>query len=168
LVAGLSFYLEQNNFGPWESASVRIKADGKVQVIIGASPHGQGTETGIAQIVADELGISVDDVEVIWGDTAIIGEGFGTYGSRSLTLAGNAALLAARRVKEKALRLAAQFMKSDVQELEYKNGEVINPKSGRTMSLKEIATRNMASLGVFGSTRKNPDWKLVDISDLII
>jgi len=73
LVAGLSFYLEQNNFGPWESASVRIKADGKVQVIIGASPHGQGTETGIAQIVADELGISVDDVEVIWGDTAIIG-----------------------------------------------------------------------------------------------
>jgi Aerobic-type carbon monoxide dehydrogenase, large subunit CoxL/CutL homologs len=71
--AGLSFYLEQNNFGPWESASVRIKADGKVQVIIGASPHGQGTETGIAQIVADELEISVDDVEVIWGDTAIIG-----------------------------------------------------------------------------------------------
>jgi carbon-monoxide dehydrogenase large subunit len=154
--AGLSFYLEQNNFGPWESASVRIKADGKVQVIIGASPHGQGTETGIAQIVADELEISVDDVEVIWGDTAIIGEGFGTYGSRSLTLAGNAALLAARRVKEKALRLAAQFMKSDVQELEYKNGEVINPKSGRTMSLKEIATRNMASLGGIWEYKEEP------------
>ncbi|ACP56654.1 glyceraldehyde dehydrogenase subunit alpha [Saccharolobus islandicus] len=154
--AGLSFYLEQNNFGPWESASVRIKADGKVQVIIGASPHGQGTETGIAQIVADELEISVDDVEVIWGDTAIIGEGFGTYGSRSLTLAGNAALLAARRVKEKALRLAAQFMKSDVQELEYKNGEVINPKSGRAMSLKEIATRNMASLGGIWEYKEEP------------
>ncbi|AGJ64040.1 glyceraldehyde dehydrogenase subunit alpha [Saccharolobus islandicus] len=154
--AGLSFYLEQNNFGPWESASVRIKADGKVQVIIGASPHGQGTETGIAQIVADELEISVDDVEVIWGDTAIIGEGFGTYGSRSLTLAGNAALLAARRVKEKALRLAAQFMKSDVQELEYKNGEVINPKDGRTMSLKEIATRNMASLGGIWEYKEEP------------
>lgn len=154
--AGLSFYLEQNNFGPWESASVRIKADGKVQVIIGASPHGQGTETGIAQVVADELEISVDDVEVIWGDTAIIGEGFGTYGSRSLTLAGNAALLAARRVKEKALRLAAQFMKSDVQELEYKNGEVINPKSGRTMSLKEIATRNMASLGGIWEYKEEP------------
>ncbi|ADX86705.1 glyceraldehyde dehydrogenase subunit alpha [Saccharolobus islandicus] len=154
--AGLSFYLEQNNFGPWESASVRIKADGKVQVIIGASPHGQGTETGIAQIVADELGVSVDDVEVIWGDTAIIGEGFGTYGSRSLTLAGNAALLAARRVKEKALRLAAQFMKSDVQELEYKNGEVINPKDGRTMSLKEIATRNMASLGGIWEYKEEP------------
>ncbi|AAK42326.1 xanthine dehydrogenase family protein molybdopterin-binding subunit [Saccharolobus solfataricus] len=154
--AGLSFYLEQNNFGPWESASVRIKADGKVQVIIGASPHGQGAETGIAQIVADELGISVDDVEVIWGDTALIGEGFGTYGSRSLTLAGNAALLAARRVKDKVLRLAAQFMKSDVQELQYKDGKVINPKTGKTMSLKEVASRNMASLGGIWEYKEEP------------
>ncbi|WP_338604084.1 glyceraldehyde dehydrogenase subunit alpha [Sulfolobus tengchongensis] len=153
---GLSLYLEQNNFGPWESASVRIKADGKVQVIIGASPHGQGTETGIAQIVADELGVSVDDVEVIWGDTALIGEGFGTYGSRSLTLAGNAALLASRRLKDKILRLAAQFMKSDVQELEYKDGKVVNPKTGQSMSIKEIASRNMASLGGIWAFKEEP------------
>ena len=154
--AGIAFYLEQNNFGPWESASVRVKADGKVQVIIGASPHGQGTGTGIAQIVADELGISIDDVEVIWGDTATIGEGFGTYGSRSLTLAGNAALLASRRLKDKILRLAAQFMKSDVQELEYRDGKVINPKSGKSMSLKEIAEMNMATLGGIWKYREEP------------
>ncbi|MEM3353601.1 MAG: glyceraldehyde dehydrogenase subunit alpha [Saccharolobus sp.] len=153
---GLSFYLEQNNFGPWESASIRIKSDGKVQVIIGASPHGQGTGTGIAQIVADELGISIDDVEVTWGDTSIIGEGFGTYGSRSLTLAGNAALLAARRLKEKIIRLAAQFMKSDVQELQYKDGKVVNPKTGKSMSLKEIANKNMASLGGVWINKEEP------------
>ncbi|AOL16917.1 aldehyde oxidase [Sulfolobus sp. A20] len=153
---GFSFYLEQNNFGPWESASVRVKADGKVQVIIGAAPHGQGTATGIAQIVADELGISVDNVEVIWGDTALIGEGFGTYGSRSLTLAGNAAVLASRRLKDKILRLAAQFMKSDVQELVYKDGKVINPKNGKEMSLKEVANANMADLGGIWVHREEP------------
>lgn len=81
---GLSFYIEQNNFGPWESASIRVKSDGKILVIIGAAPHGQGDATAIAQIVADELGIDMGQVEVSWGgDTELIGEGFGTYGSRS-------------------------------------------------------------------------------------
>lgn len=144
---GLSFYVEQNNFGPWESASVRLLADGKVEVIIGASPHGQGTATGIAQIVADELQISIDDVEVVWGDTDKISNAFGTYGSRSLTLAGNAALLAARRLKDNIMKLAASFLKSDVEELQYKDGKVYNPKSGKEMTLKEIARKATANLG---------------------
>ncbi|BCU70319.1 glyceraldehyde dehydrogenase subunit alpha [Stygiolobus caldivivus] len=144
---GLSFYVEQNNFGPWESASVRLLADGKVEVIIGAAPHGQGTATGIAQIVADELQISIDDVEVVWGDTDKISNAFGTYGSRSLTLAGNAALLATRRLKDNIMRLAASFLKSDVEELQYKDGKVYNPKSGKEMSLKEIARKTTGNLG---------------------
>ena len=144
---GLSFYVEQNNFGPWESASVRLLADGKVEVIIGAAPHGQGTATGIAQIVADELQISIDDVEVVWGDTDKISNAFGTYGSRSLTLAGNAALLAARRLKDNIMKLAASFLKSDIEELQYKDGKVYNPKSGKEMTLKEIARKATANLG---------------------
>ncbi|EZQ07008.1 MULTISPECIES: glyceraldehyde dehydrogenase subunit alpha [Acidianus] len=154
--AGFSFYLEQNNFGPWESASVRVRGDGKVIVIIGASPHGQGTATGIAQIVADELGIDINDVEVVWGDTSLIGEGYGTYGSRSLTLAGNAALIASRKVKDKAIRLAAQFMRSDVQELKYDDGKVINPKSGESMSLREIAAKSMSTLGGTWNYKEEP------------
>ncbi len=145
--AGLSFYVEMNNFGPWESASVRVRGDGKVLVVIGAAPHGQGDGTAVAQIVADELGVPIEDVDVIWGDTAIIGEAFGTYGSRSLTLAGNAALLASRKVKERAKKLAAQFLKSDVQELEYTDGKVINPKTGKQISLKEIASKVTENLG---------------------
>ncbi|BFH72904.1 glyceraldehyde dehydrogenase subunit alpha [Sulfurisphaera javensis] len=144
---GLSFYIEQNNFGPWESASVRLLSNGKVEVIIGAAPHGQGTGTGIAQIVADELEISIDDVDVVWGDTDKISNAFGTYGSRSLTLAGNAALLAARRLKENIMKLAAAFMKSDVEELQYKDGKVFNPKSGKSMTLKEIAQKATSNLG---------------------
>jgi len=144
---GLSFYIEQNNFGPWESASVRLLSNGKVEVIIGAAPHGQGAETGIAQVVADELGVSVDDVIVTWGDTDKISNAFGTYGSRSLTLAGNAALLASRRLKENIMKVAAAFMKSDVEELQYKDGKVVNPKSGREMTLREIAGKATANLG---------------------
>jgi len=144
---GLSFYIEQNNFGPWESASVRLLSNGKVEVVIGAAPHGQGTATGIAQIVADELEISIDDVEVTWGDTDKISNAFGTYGSRSLTLAGNAALLASRKLKENIMKLAAQFMKSDVEELQYKDGKVFNPKTGKSMTLKEIAIKVTSNLG---------------------
>ena len=144
---GLSFYIEQNNFGPWESASVRLLADGSVEVIIGAAPHGQGTATGIAQVVADELGIDIDKVNVVWGDTDKISNAFGTYGSRSLTLAGNAALLAARRLKENVIKLAAAFMKSDVEELQYKDGKVVNPKTGKEMTLAEIAKKATANLG---------------------
>ncbi|MFP3065407.1 MAG: glyceraldehyde dehydrogenase subunit alpha [Sulfolobus sp.] len=143
----LSFYIEQNNFGPWESASVRLLADGSVEVIIGAAPHGQGTATGIAQIVADELEIDIEKVNVMWGDTDKISNAFGTYGSRSLTLAGNAALLAARRLKENVIKLAAAFMKSDVEELQYKGGKVVNPKTGKEMSLAEIARKATANLG---------------------
>ncbi|QKR00382.1 xanthine dehydrogenase family protein molybdopterin-binding subunit [Metallosphaera tengchongensis] len=153
---GFDFYLEQNNFGPWESASVRVRGDGKVTVIIGAAPHGQGTATGVAQIVAEELGVDMRDVEVRWGDTSMIGEGYGTYGSRSLTLAGNAALLASRKVKEKALKLASQFLRSDVQELRYEQGKVTNLKTGKFMTLKEIASKSMSSLGGIWRYREEP------------
>jgi carbon-monoxide dehydrogenase large subunit len=154
--AGLSFYVEENNFGPWESASVRVRGDGKVLVVIGAAPHGQGAGTAIAQIVADELGVPIDDVDVIWGDTAVIGEAFGTYGSRSLTLAGNAALLAARKVKERAKRLAAQFLKSDVQELEYTDSRVVNPKTGQYITLKDISQKVTANLGGAWAYKEEP------------
>lgn len=156
VAVGFDFYLEQNNFGPWESASVRVRGDGKIVLIIGAAPHGQGTGTGIAQIVADELGVDINDVDVRWGDTAMLGEAYGTYGSRSLTLAGNAAILASRKVKEKAVRLAAQFMKSDVQELRYEQGKVTNIKTNKFMTLKEIASRSMSSLGGVWKYREEP------------
>ncbi|BCU67781.1 aldehyde oxidase [Sulfolobales archaeon HS-7] len=153
---GISFYVEQNNFGPWESASVRLLSNGKIEVIIGAAPHGQGTGTGIAQVVADELGVNLDDVDVIWGDTDKISNAFGTYGSRSLTLAGNAALLAARKLRENVLRLAASFMKSDVEELQYKEGKIVNPKSSREMTLKEIARRTTGDLGGIWKYKAEP------------
>ncbi|MGC8542883.1 MAG: glyceraldehyde dehydrogenase subunit alpha, partial [Vulcanisaeta sp.] len=153
---GLSFYIEQNNFGPWESASVRVKSDGKVLVIIGAAPHGQGDATAIAQIVADELGIDIDQVEVSWGDTELIGEGFGTYGSRTLTLAGNAALLAARGLKERLRVLGAQLMGVNVEEVDYRDGRVVHLRSGKSMSIQEIASAVTSNVGGTWGYRAEP------------
>jgi carbon-monoxide dehydrogenase large subunit len=78
--------------GGWESATVRIEPTGKVTVLTGASPHGQGQETSFAQIAADELGVDLNDVTVIHGDTGIVQYGIGTFGSRATAVGGTAVL----------------------------------------------------------------------------
>ena len=90
--------------GGWESSTVRMHPTGKVTVITGTSPHGQGHATTWSQIIATELGVPFDDVEVIHGDTAFAPYGLGTYGSRSLAVGGMAVHLAAGKVREKARR----------------------------------------------------------------
>ena len=98
--------------GLWESAIIRIHPSGKVTVFTGTSPHGQGGDIAFAQIVAEELGISPDDVEVVHGDTALVQFGLGTYGSRTTPVGGGAIALAARRVREKARRIAAALLEA--------------------------------------------------------
>ncbi|HYX52045.1 MAG TPA: xanthine dehydrogenase family protein molybdopterin-binding subunit [Candidatus Limnocylindrales bacterium] len=115
---GVSTYVEICAMGPspalpaggWESATVRIEPTGKVTVLTGASPHGQGQETSFAQIVADELGVDVNDVTVIHGDTAIVQYGIGTFGSRATAVGGTAVYMATQKLKEKASKLAAHLL----------------------------------------------------------
>ncbi len=95
---GLALYVERAGPG-WETARIRLEEDGAVVLYTGSSPHGQGHETAFAQIVAAELGVEPDVVEVRWGDSFEIPEGVGTYASRSVTVGGSAALLAARELK---------------------------------------------------------------------
>ena len=108
--------------GGWEHASVRMLPSGKVEVITGSSPHGQGHVTSWSQIVADELGVPFDDVEVLHGDTQISHKGLDTYGSRSLVVGGQAVIKAARKVVEKARPLAAHVLEANVDDLEYDQG----------------------------------------------
>jgi carbon-monoxide dehydrogenase large subunit len=96
--AGVALYVERAGPG-WETARLRLEGDGSVGLHTGSSPHGQGHETAFAQIVAQELEIELDTVEVHWGDSFEIPEGVGTFASRSITVGGSAALLAARRLK---------------------------------------------------------------------
>lgn len=108
--------------GLWESALVRVHPTGKVAVYIGTSPHGQGEETTFAQIVADELGVPIEDVEIVHGDTGAIPMGWGTYGSRTTPVGGNAVALAARRVVEKARKVAAHLLEASEQDVVFEEG----------------------------------------------
>jgi carbon-monoxide dehydrogenase large subunit len=127
---GVSTYVEICALGPsaampaggWESATVRIEPTGKVTVLTGASPHGQGQETSFAQIAADELGVDLNDVTVIHGDTGIVQYGIGTFGSRATAVGGTAVLIAIQKLKEKAHKIAAHILKADAGNLAFEGG----------------------------------------------
>jgi aerobic carbon-monoxide dehydrogenase large subunit len=109
---GLASYVEMCGFVDEETSDVIVGPDGRVTVETGCSPHGQGHETSFAQIVADELTIPVDWVTVLHGDTRLVRKGQGTYGSRSISRGGMAAVLNARHVREQARRVAAHLLEA--------------------------------------------------------
>jgi carbon-monoxide dehydrogenase large subunit len=128
---GISTYVEICALGPsqampaggWESATVRIEPTGTVTVLTGASPHGQGQETSFAQIVADELGVSINDVTVIHGDTGVVQYGIGTFGSRATAVGGTAVYIAVQKLKEKAEKIAAHILQADSGLLSFEGGK---------------------------------------------
>ncbi|HXV87429.1 MAG TPA: molybdopterin cofactor-binding domain-containing protein [Gemmatimonadales bacterium] len=109
--------------GLYDSAVVRVYPTGVVRAYIGGKPHGQGEETTFAQIVADEFGIPVENVEIVAGDTEATPQGWGTYGSRTTAVCGAAVKVAAQRVKEKAKKLAAHLLEANEADLEWKDGK---------------------------------------------
>ena len=108
--------------GGWEAAQVRVLPTGTVQVVTGATPHGQGHETTWSMLVADKLGVSPEDVEVLHSDTAISPTGMDTYGSRSLAVGGTAIVMAADKVVDKARTLAAHQLEVAEDDLEFSDG----------------------------------------------
>lgn len=98
--------------GFWESGKVRVHPSGKVSVFTGSHTHGQGHETTFAQVVADELGIAVEDVEIVHGDTASVPFGMGTYGSRSAAVGGSALVRSAEKIREKMKKIAAHQLEA--------------------------------------------------------
>jgi len=147
---GLSTYVEICAMGParafaagggWESATVRVEPSGKVTVLSGASPHGQGEETTFAQIAADELSVPFDDVAVIHGDTRAVPHGIGTFGSRTTAVGGTAVYLSAQKVKNKMTELAAHLLEINPKNVVWKNGKIVaksnpkkNPKKSTTFA----------------------------------
>jgi aerobic carbon-monoxide dehydrogenase large subunit len=126
--------------GPFESGIVRIGRSGRVSVYTGAMPMGQGIKTALAQICAEQLGIAPDDVTVVAGDTAVIPHGQGGFASRQTVTAGSAVHLAAVKVREKALQVAAHLLEVGVADLELRDGRIeIAGAPGSGLSLREIA-----------------------------
>lgn len=126
--------------GGWESAIVRVHLSGKVTVITGAANHGQGHQTSFAQLVAEQLGCSVDDVEVLHGDTAQSPFGLGTYGSRSMAVGGTAIWLSLEKIKDKAKQIAAHLLECATDDLVYEPGRFsVQGAPARGITMNEIA-----------------------------
>ena len=126
--------------GGWEQATIRFLPTGSVQVVTGTSPHGQGHETAWAQIAADRLGVDIDEVEVLHGDTAISHFGLDSYGSRSLAVGGVAVWHAGDKLVEKARQLAAHELEASPDDLEYANGSfTVKGSPDKEKTLKALA-----------------------------
>jgi carbon-monoxide dehydrogenase large subunit len=142
---GISTYGEICAMGPsaampaggWESATVKIEPTGKVTVLTGASPHGQGEETTFAQIVADELGVDIDDVVVIHGDTSVVQYGIGTFGSRGTAVGGAALFEALQTLKAKVRKFGAMLL--DAASVTLVGGGCVDEATGKSVKFAEIA-----------------------------
>jgi carbon-monoxide dehydrogenase large subunit len=133
---GISSYIEVCGVGPsqvmgavgaqaggWESAAVRVHPTGTVTVYAGSCWHGQGLDTGFAQIVASELGVPMENVEVVHGDTEKVQFGIGTFGSRSTAVGGTAVYQSATKIKDKCRKIAAHLLEANEDDVVYENGK---------------------------------------------
>ena len=143
---GVSTYVEICALGPsqampaggWESATVRIEPTGKVTILTGASPHGQGQETSFAQIAGDQLGMSINDVTVVHGDTSIVQYGIGTFGSRATAVGGTAVYYAIEKLKEKAGKIASHMLQAGNGTVSFKDGK-FSSADGKAITIQEVA-----------------------------
>ncbi|MEM7466304.1 MAG: xanthine dehydrogenase family protein molybdopterin-binding subunit [Pseudomonadota bacterium] len=149
---GLAVYTEVAGVGPsgplmaggseigfYEVTSVRVNPDGTVTVLTGSHSHGQGHETSFAQIVADELAMDIDDIEIVHGDTAKIPYGVGTFASRSISLGGGALSLGLKKVIAKGQIIAAHVLDADIDNLEFIDGFYKVKNSDQILAFKEVA-----------------------------
>src|SRR5207247_438325 len=142
---GLSMYVEVCGLGPsaalptggWEHAQVTIERDGRISATTGASPHGQGNETTFAQMLADQFGVPLEHITILHGDTGIVKQGIGTFGSRSQAVGGTALHLAGVKVKTKMAKFAAALLEAHEDDLVFQDGTISvkgSPASGKSFA----------------------------------
>ncbi len=126
--------------GLYESGTVRVHPTGGVTVYTGSHSHGQGHETTFSQLVADELGIPMEQVEIVHGDTGQIPFGMGTYGSRSASVGGTALLMSLNKIKEKGKKIAAHLLEASPDDMEYANGQFqVKGSPGKAVPFGQVA-----------------------------
>ncbi|RMH02326.1 MAG: xanthine dehydrogenase family protein molybdopterin-binding subunit [Chloroflexi bacterium] len=139
---GIVAYVEGTGIGPYEGARVQVTTSGRVSVATGIGTQGQGHFTSFAQIVADQLGVDVTDVDIVTGDTDQFHWGAGTFASRGAVVAGNAINEAAKDVRQKILKLASELLEAAEEDLELQNGRVfVRGVPDRAIPLGELAGR---------------------------
>jgi len=140
---GLSMYVEVCGLGPssslptggWEHSQVTIERDGRISATTGASPHGQGNETTFGQMLADQLGVPIEHITILHGDTGVVKQGIGTFGSRSQAVGGTALMLAGSKVRAKMAKFAAALLEAHEDDLVFENGTIAvkgSPAQGKS------------------------------------
>jgi aerobic carbon-monoxide dehydrogenase large subunit len=130
-----------------ETANIRIDSTGAVTAAFGIASHGQGLETTLAQVVAEHLGVRIDDVRIVQGDSAAVAAGTGTYASRSTVLAGGAAILAAEAVREKVLTAASHLLEAAPGDLVAASGRISVSGTDRSVTFREVARAVYSEMG---------------------
>ena len=149
---GLAFYVEVCGLGPssslptggWEYSSVTVERSGKITATTGASPHGQGNETTFSQMLADQFGIPMNDVTILHGDTGVVKQGIGTFGSRSQAVGGTVLMKAGDKVKDKMAKYAAAMMnpneEMDTSEMVFEGGRIfVKGSPGTSIGFSDVA-----------------------------
>jgi aerobic carbon-monoxide dehydrogenase large subunit len=130
-----------------EAATIRLDSTGAVTGCFAIAAHGQGLETTLAQIIADELGARIDDIQILQGDSAVVAHGTGSYASRSAVLAGGAASLAARLLKERVIRAASHLLEASAADIDASDGWVFVSGTDRSLTFREIAKAVYSEMG---------------------
>ncbi len=145
---GLAMYVEVCGLGPssslptggWEHSQVTIERDGRISATTGASPHGQGNETTFAQMLADQFSVPIDHISILHGDTGVVKQGIGTFGSRSQAVGGTALHLAGGKVKTKMAKFAAALLEAHEDDIVFENGTIgVKGSPGSAKSFAEVA-----------------------------
>ena len=145
---GFSTYVEICGMGPstalpaagWESGTVRVDPTGKVTVLTGIKPNGQGQDTTFSQLIADGLGVDMDDVKIIHGDTDTVQYGTGTFGSRATAVGGTAMVMAMEKIKDKVKKIAAHMLEASPSDIELEdNRYIVRGQSDRGVTLTDVS-----------------------------
>jgi aerobic carbon-monoxide dehydrogenase large subunit len=145
---GLAMYVEVCGLGPssslptggWEHSQVTIERDGRISATTGASPHGQGNETTFAQMLADQFSVPLEHITILHGDTGVVKQGIGTFGSRSQAVGGTALHLAGGKVKAKMARFAAALLEAHEDDIVFENGRIgVKGAPASSKSFAEVA-----------------------------
>ncbi len=130
-----------------ESATIQVDSSGAVTAHFGIASHGQGLETTLAQIVAEEMGVRLEDVEIVQGDTSAVAHSTGTYASRSAVIAGGAGTLTARTLRGKVIEAASHLLDADIDDIEFSESLISVRGTNKTMSLRELARAVYSQMG---------------------
>ena len=125
--------------GLYEAGTVRVNPTGSVTVLTGSHSHGQGHETAFAQLVVEQLGIDIDNVDIVHGDTGKVPFGMGTYGSRSAAVGGVALMNALEKIRTKARKIAAHLLEASAEDIEFKDGQLTVVGTDRSVAFGDVA-----------------------------